>query len=1724
MVLTPEGNVVICSNTQNFRESILIKINFNGGVIWSKEFGFSGFGVSLINDPQGGYIVTGTNSSVINSSGILAFKTDSVGNIIWSKSYNPASVLNHLRSGFGYQIIPCRSGGYLLTGRSQDTKVPSGSGTSNFVVIRIDENGKLIWSNTYNNQPLTLEGWTLIELPDKSIYVGGLADGSNNNGSLLKLDSTGKFLWHKIYQCGTFYFHFCMADYDKINNVLNFSVLIAHETGLVRLDTSGNVIFAKNYGTNLIRNDVLHCAGHNFIRTTGGDFIILQSNNINILGGSGYDFHLLKTDSLGNTNGCSTSSFSLNYYNLPLSSLYSFASMDETLKTDTGCTVAIIKLNENNYCPPFVAGFGWKNPCNSQQTFFYDSSYYKATSWHWDFGDPGSSSNTSTKQNQVHIYAKPGKYLVKLIAGNGSVTDSIIKVINIFPLPLPFRYDTIICQGNTISLKASGGVTYQWHPAQLVSDPKSANPITSPKRTMFYTVNVSSGNACTIIDTIKVTVDNKPSPPVITFATVVSNNEIDVQFQKSDSNDVKYYFVYRSVNDSSYRQIATFSNNIFASGINYLFKDSTVKANENTYSYKILAVDSCGVASDTSIAHQPVLFTLNPIGCKTKIQIKWTDYLGWGNVNRYLIYRSIDGANYTLLTAFFKKQNTFIDSGLDYHKSYCYKIIAYDNTGQYTSTANIACGNVFFPDTAKIINVTKLSTSLVSGSVVIHIRNINKPNYAGSKLYYSPDGKNFTFLITIPPAQDSFVHNGVNTETTDQYYYLTSVDSCGQESVKSDVHKTMNLTVSVGQLLHKLNWTPYVGFKVKNYIIQRLVKGQFQSIDTVPGTDTFSKEFPAPCNFNIRYRITALGNDSGQISWSDSMGREAIDTIPSDAPKFYNATVLNSTLTQLKFIGSDSLDTYKFAIQRSINGNWTTIGNILFTKPDDSLLYNDNIQNGVKNKICYTIIALDSCLNATPTDTICAVNLDINALACTKQVQLKWTTCSGKAGCPDNYLIYRSTDGIIYTQIQILNGNFSGYTDTAIILGNKYYYNIEALNINKKANSFSDTVSAIPTLIPEAGNAQFVYATILKTDPKSGQVFIQWKRAAPTDTNARGYYLYTYDTVNKKYALLKDITDLNDTTYIHPNLNTLQGTYKYYIITYNVCDVGAYSNIHKTILLTINNGNLSANLHWTNYLGETVNNYSVYKSDNGGKPILLKDAGNDTTYNDTNIYCNHTYTYQIQAVLDNGKISFSDSVTIKAYDTIKPKTNPISLATVLKTGSSDGKILLSWQAAEPPLGGRGQGHGSPIAGYNIDRSNDGIVWNRRLSGYRGLTLTDSILNTYGQPYYYRVQAVDSCGNVGAFTNFHKTINLKATAGNQFIQLNWNKYLGWKVKKYLLYRDNILIASIGKDTINFKDTLTVCTQMYHYLVKAICDTTNDTLISASNIDSIKSFDHKAPQKVYIKTVTVSNPNKEVTISWNPSPSFDTKNYVIYRKSGITGNMTLIDTTSQTTYLDTNSAIREIQKIRDSDGDCYYVFAQDHCGNISPGSNEGCIIILNAKNETFYNDLNWNGYQTWYDGVLNYNVYKNEDNQGWNLIGTTSNGNIRNFTDKDLGDSTINFCYQVEAIENPGQWNQLSRSTVACVHQGATVFIPNTFSHYHIDGLNDYFGPKGLYIKNYTMQIYNRWGELVFNTNSGQQWDGTFRGQDALEGVYIYLITVEDYNGKHSTFKGNITIFK
>jgi gliding motility-associated-like protein len=82
----------------------------------------------------------------------------------------------------------------------------------------------------------------------------------------------------------------------------------------------------------------------------------------------------------------------------------------------------------------------------------------------------------------------------------------------------------------------------------------------------------------------------------------------------------------------------------------------------------------------------------------------------------------------------------------------------------------------------------------------------------------------------------------------------------------------------------------------------------------------------------------------------------------------------------------------------------------------------------------------------------------------------------------------------------------------------------------------------------------------------------------------------------------------------------------------------------------------------------------------------------------------------------------------------------------------------------------------------------------------------------------------------------------------------------------------------------------------------------------------------------------------------------------------------------------------------------------------------------------------------------------------------------------------------------------------VKEDFLVYIPNTFTP-NGDGLNDLFGPvsTGLSENDYSFTIYNRWGELIYQSNKpGEAWDGKVSGKEAITGVYTYKLLCRPYD--------------
>jgi gliding motility-associated-like protein len=89
---------------------------------------------------------------------------------------------------------------------------------------------------------------------------------------------------------------------------------------------------------------------------------------------------------------------------------------------------------------------------------------------------------------------------------------------------------------------------------------------------------------------------------------------------------------------------------------------------------------------------------------------------------------------------------------------------------------------------------------------------------------------------------------------------------------------------------------------------------------------------------------------------------------------------------------------------------------------------------------------------------------------------------------------------------------------------------------------------------------------------------------------------------------------------------------------------------------------------------------------------------------------------------------------------------------------------------------------------------------------------------------------------------------------------------------------------------------------------------------------------------------------------------------------------------------------------------------------------------------------------------------------------------------------------------------------------TLYLPNAFSP-NGDGKNDVFAPGATYIESFSMQIYDRWGNLICNTSDiASGWDGTYHGKKCEEGVYIYSVLFVGNTGEENSKIGRVTLVR
>jgi gliding motility-associated-like protein len=223
------------------------------------------------------------------------------------------------------------------------------------------------------------------------------------------------------------------------------------------------------------------------------------------------------------------------------------------------------------------------------------------------------------------------------------------------------------------------------------------------------------------------------------------------------------------------------------------------------------------------------------------------------------------------------------------------------------------------------------------------------------------------------------------------------------------------------------------------------------------------------------------------------------------------------------------------------------------------------------------------------------------------------------------------------------------------------------------------------------------------------------------------------------------------------------------------------------------------------------------------------------------------------------------------------------------------------------------------------------------------------------------------------------------------------------------------------------------------------------------------------------------------------------------------------------------LRDLNVMVDQQSYSYVVRGIDVCEDTSAAGLLAKSILLNTRiNDEYHAELSWTEYEKWRSGVKEY-IIQMDRGTGFRELTRVSSSTVNYVHESQEYNCIDRIEYRVIAVpveEGPldSNWYFNSCSNESSPVQKPKVFIPNAFTP-NANELNEVFKPEGIFIKSYHMKIFDRWGEKLYDQKGcNQGWDGTFMGDKAPSGVYVYQLTVWGIDGSMHQFKGDVTLIR
>ena len=206
---TEKGNSLTSHGVGEFRGT---KIDENGSVQWRGYFGGTNNdrAHSVVQTNDGGFVMAGFTESddydISNTNGSYDFwvvKVDSFGNLVWEHSFGGEGI------EVSYDIAKTSDNGFVVVGNtfSANGDILVNHGESDMWMIKLDEEGNLIWEQTYGGSQFDL-AQAVVESKDGGFLIAGNTKSEDQDSTLnmgendiwvVKTNKTGELVWQKSF-------------------------------------------------------------------------------------------------------------------------------------------------------------------------------------------------------------------------------------------------------------------------------------------------------------------------------------------------------------------------------------------------------------------------------------------------------------------------------------------------------------------------------------------------------------------------------------------------------------------------------------------------------------------------------------------------------------------------------------------------------------------------------------------------------------------------------------------------------------------------------------------------------------------------------------------------------------------------------------------------------------------------------------------------------------------------------------------------------------------------------------------------------------------------------------------------------------------------------------------------------------------------------------------------------------------------------------------------------------------------------------------------------------------------------------------------------------------------------------------------------------------------------------------------------------------------------------